>query len=400
MKEELSGKIIKSINQINSPENKRRLNLQTSLNNYEKIFSFNSWSYGVGISKPGNQLKEIALSLGKIDEKLASLVINLQLENQHNFFNSSISDIPFSTQIFTNMGLSWLYRLSPLGEKYKVLAETGAFINTPVLEESLEEWKKLPQPHLHINKELHEERMSVFSKLIDERFTIYDDMLPLPLGSVFGEACRLRGDSELLMDFRLCPDTVKAFMNYLTKSTMLYNHSLMNFYENDPWFKTPNWENAFNMFIFHSFTSLGGKFMYLAGEDHISNNMFSEKDYLDFVFPYQKEIVKSFPMWYVHSCGNLTPFFKHIKTLPNLHRVHVSPWSDLETAVDCFENSVILELHQSLDFDDKSANEIDFLADNVFEICSGRSTVDIVLPDNDNGIRYKNRILKRSGQGT
>ena len=125
--------------------------------------------------------------------------------------------------------------------------------------------------------------------------------------------------------------------------------------------------------------------------------MFSENDYLEFIYPYQKVLMDAFPYWYVHSCGNLTPIYKHIAKLPNVHRVHVSPWSKLEAAVEALGNSVILEIRQPVHFDLLSDAEIDGMADHVLDVCGNSCTVDFVLSHSEKGSLYEQN-LTRSGQ--
>lgn len=392
---------------INSPENRRRHALQSALHRKEKVFVFNSWCQGGGISVgdaqtpvPGMSIRDMALELGDVDPRFAQAVIERQLQSQIDFFDKVESDVPVATQIFSNMGLSWLYTQNPVGETCEVLPDTGAFIHLPVLKESCEEWTMLPDPVFQVDEALHNRRMEVFSELTNGGFPILDDLIPLPIGSVFGTASRLRGDSDVLMDFLECPDDVHALMRFLTDAARKYNTAHAAFMKNDPWSQVKSYRGDYLVYVFTSIAAMGGRQMYMAGEDHVSNDMFSEEHYLEFIFPYQKELLQAFPEWYVHSCGNLTPLFKHIAKLPNLNRVHVSPWSDLEAAVDALGNSVVLEIHQPLDFHTKSSDEIDQMVDRLIDLCWGTCTVDLVLPYDgtcDNTLRYRNRLLERTG---
>jgi hypothetical protein len=387
---------------VNSPENRRRLELQTALNRKEKVFAFQSWGFGGGVSIgdsnspiPGMSIRDMVLQLGDIDAEFAEALIQSQLQRQIELFDTTDSDVAVATQIFSNMALSWLYTKSPVREVCTVVPETGAFVHLPVMEESCKEWKTLSKPVFQVDEALHNRRMEVYSTLTHGAFPLLDDLVPLPIGSVFGTASRLRGDAEVLMDFRLCPDEVHGLMRFLTDAARDYNTAREAFMKNDSWSQMNAGRGDSPMYVFASSAALGGRIMYLAGEDHISNDMFSEDDYLEFIFPYQKELSESFSDWYVHSCGNLTPFFKHISKLSNLNRVHVSPWSKLEAAVEALGNSVILEIHQPLDFHEKTPAEIDRMADHLVDVCGGTCTLDIVLLQCENGKRYKKRIVER-----
>jgi hypothetical protein len=387
---------------INSSENTRRQELQAASNRKEKVFTFQSWGFGGGISLgdsnspiSGMSIRDMVTQLGDIDAAFAEALILSQLQRQIELFDNTDSDVSVATQIFSNMALSWLHTTSPVGEVCDVEPETGAFVHIPVMEESSEEWKTLSKPVFQVDEALHNRRMEVFSKLTHGAFPLLDDLVPLPIGSVFGTASRLRGDAEILMDFRLCPDEVHGLMRFLTDAARDYNTAREAFLKNDSWSQMNAGRGDSPQYVFASTAALGGRAMYLAGEDHISNDMFSEDDYLEFIFPYQKELSESFSDWYVHSCGNLTPIFKHISKLSNLNRVHVSPWSKLEAAVEALGNSVILEIHQPLDFHEKTPAEIDRMADHLVDVCGGTCTLDIVLPQCENGKRYKRRIVER-----
>jgi hypothetical protein len=393
---------------IESEENQKRLALQKALNDKEKVFAFNSWKWSAGLSVgdsnspvPGVSIKDIALNLGEVDVDFARMITEKQLQDQILFFEQADSDTPIAAQVFTNMGLSWLYSPHPIGEVCVVKSENGAFVHTPVLKDSCAQWTLLPKPVFQVDQKLHQRRMEVYSEITGGEITLLDDLIPLPIGSVFGTASRLRGDAEVLMDFRLCPDDVHALMRFLTDSVREYNLAREHFLKKDIWSQSSSDSDNYLMYVFAPCACIGGVDMYNAGEDHVSTDMFSEDDYLEFIFPYQNELLKSSQNWYVHSCGNLTPLYKHIAKLPNVHRVHVSPWSKLEAAVEALGNSVILEIHQPINFDELSKDKIDYMADQLVDLCWGNCTVDIVLPygnaSSENSHHYKNRILQRTG---
>jgi len=248
-----------------------------------------------------------------------------------------------------------------------------------------------------VDEALHQSRMDLYRKLTHGALPIIDDLVPLPIGSVFGTASRLRGDADILMDFRECPDDVHGLMRFVTDSARRFNADWREFQEKAGSNPPGATGGPYMQYIFTSICSSGDMSMMNEGEDHVSANMFSEADFLEFVFPYQKEIMAGYPKCYYHSCGNLTPFFKHLHQLPNLHRQHVSPWSDLETAVEVFGNDVILEIHQPLDFDRKTEAEIDREADRLVDLCAGFCTADVVLGDTENGRRYRKRVLDQIG---
>ena len=133
----LSKVINQLLKRIGSKENQRRLTLQKALNRREKVFAFNSWQWSAGLPVgdaltpvPGMSIKDIALNLNEIDVNFARMIIEKQLQNQIHFFDQADSDTPIAAQVFTNMGLSWLYSLHPIGEVCVVKSENGAFVKS------------------------------------------------------------------------------------------------------------------------------------------------------------------------------------------------------------------------------------------------------------------------------
>lgn len=65
--------------------------------------------------------------------------------------------------------------------------------------------------------------------------------------------------------------------------------------------------------------------------------MVSPNIYEKLIRPTEIELSRFFGgVHYWHSCGNTTPLQKLISGIPNLHMVHVSPWSSLGNAVNVF----------------------------------------------------------------
>ena len=56
-----------------------------------------------------------------------------------------------------------------------------------------------------------------------------------------------------------------------------------------------------------------------------------------------REIAEVFDRIYYHSCGNLTPILEDILSLPNIHRIHISPWSDLSEAKRIIGTTTIVQ---------------------------------------------------------
>lgn len=76
----------------------------------------------------------------------------------------------------------------------------------------------------------------------------------------------------------------------------------------------------------------------------ISPGMFDE-----FLQPYHARLSEAVGdnRVYYHGCENLTKKFAIIRKLPNLRRFHISPWTDLERAVEELGRQFVLETHVS-----------------------------------------------------
>ena len=71
--------------------------------------------------------------------------------------------------------------------------------------------------------------------------------------------------------------------------------------------------------------------------------------YAEFLQPYHARLAEALSdnRVYYHGCEDLTRKIAIIRDLPNLRRFHVSPWTDLETAVESLGRDFVLETHVS-----------------------------------------------------
>ena len=66
--------------------------------------------------------------------------------------------------------------------------------------------------------------------------------------------------------------------------------------------------------------------------------------YEEFVFPYQLPILKRFGLNCYGCCEPLDKRWHIIKNIPNLRRVSVSPWSDLEKMAENLEDKYVYSM--------------------------------------------------------
>lgn len=71
-------------------------------------------------------------------------------------------------------------------------------------------------------------------------------------------------------------------------------------------------------------------------------NMISEDMFAEFVFPYQLEIAKRFGLNCYGCCEPLNGRWNTVKQIPNLRRVSVSPWADLDLMAEMLGKDYVL----------------------------------------------------------
>jgi hypothetical protein len=142
-------------------------------------------------------------------------------------------------------------------------------------------------------------------------------------------AQKLRGDTNLFIDFHDDPDGVRKLMGLITRLRRRFDKERRERFPADGE-------------VHHHFSSYlrAGS---VIGNDEVDGNIFGPQTYLDFIFPSDVEFCADHRDIYFHSCGNLTPMYRHIKGLPNIAFVHVSSLSDFRTAADTYGTSVIYE---------------------------------------------------------
>jgi len=79
--------------------------------------------------------------------------------------------------------------------------------------------------------------------------------------------------------------------------------------------------------------------------DEVLSPVISPAMYRDIILPSDKRIAVEYgSISYWHSCGNTTPFYEDINTIPNLSMVHIGPWSDVREAVKKYSEDKTLEV--------------------------------------------------------
>ncbi|MBU4200185.1 MAG: hypothetical protein KKG09_07615 [Verrucomicrobia bacterium] len=166
---------------------------------------------------------------------------------------------------------------------------------------------------------IHETGANVYKPTVKSRgdlelFKVMQD-LTYPFGNTgaLGAAFYVRGTTEYLMDMMDDPEFARDLIGFLNGLKL---------------------KNGGN----------GSEETVLMNDD-VNCDLISPSLYEEFVFPCDAAIATKYKRVWHHSCGNLTPILAKVVTLPNLIRLHISPWTDLAKAVEVMPEPMIIEKH-------------------------------------------------------
>jgi uroporphyrinogen-III decarboxylase len=171
----------------------------------------------------------------------------------------------------------------------------------------------------------------------------------------FDYAVQMRGMDRLLMDVIDQPETVQQLLEFIT-SAVEQSHRQREAkgwincspdpsgrYQavSSPWrvnasFLAPD--------FFQRKPCLADEWAYVT--DQTSAGL-GPAQYAEFISPYHMRLASFSTQQtvYYHGCETLDGKFPLIAKLPNLRRVHVSPWSSVRRAVEVFQGRVAMEVH-------------------------------------------------------
>ena len=138
--------------------------------------------------------------------------------------------------------------------------------------------------------------------------------------SPFGVAWPLRGTEDLIIDFCDDREWFESFIRKLTEDRISWSKQRAKHLGTD--------------LIPVSFFN-----------DEVTNPIVSPAMYSDVIFDSEVAISNAFGgLSYWHSCGDTTIFIPKINEIPNVHMVHISPWTDLASAVKGYSKTKALEI--------------------------------------------------------
>lgn len=217
----------------------------------------------------------------------------------------------------------------------QILTEEDAWVGR---EQSIKERVPLDSiqiPDFH-NHPVMKETKVFYEKMREILSDDFGLVFPQWCRSPWGVAWHIRGISNLILDYMDAPNWVKGFVDLITDARIAWSKQRSEAY-GIPLVPT----NFFN--------------------DEVLSPIVSPKLYEEIILPSESRISDFFGgINYWHSCGDTTPLIELIDKVPNVHMVHVSPWTDIWKASEKYSAEKTLEfvLHPTEDVMYPSNNEI------------------------------------------
>jgi len=222
-----------------------------------------------------------------------------------------------------------------VGVEFGVALEPSLFGMQPLFREKEDPW--YGEPVLQDKEKLETLELPDFhtSGLMPRVHQLYQDISEMVKGKIpvtfpgwargpWSIACMLRGFTPLYVDLIDDPDFVHRLMQFIVDARIHFETQRCGFLGIDPQDTQYRW-------YYCVYRPSCNSALY---NDEVDGNLFSPQTYREFILPYERQLAEFYGgVSYYHSCGNMTPFFEDLCTLPNLTRLHVSQSSDLAKAM-------------------------------------------------------------------
>ncbi|MCP4401589.1 MAG: hypothetical protein GY801_30355 [bacterium] len=145
----------------------------------------------------------------------------------------------------------------------------------------------------------------------------------------------IRGFTELFLDTVDDPEFVHRLMNKIVDSRISFESQRCKFLQIDPTDREYQWK-----YCIYRLSTSSDQY-----EDEVDGNLFSSNTFKNFILPYSKKLSAYYGgISYYHSCGNLSPFLEQFPQLNITNRLHISPHTDIEKAMESLPKNVVLQI--------------------------------------------------------
>jgi hypothetical protein len=238
-------------------------------------------------------------------------------------------------------------------DDHRAEEELGAYAFAAPLKDGIDISKLKPYAmdvDVQTLKVKREEALDITDGMLDV-YTFYQNLEYSP----FDVAAKMRGLENIMYDPFDAPDKLHSLMDFLLK-TFLDHHKKR---EQNGWinFQTDKEKKyqpilEYRVHCAHvperykedGLVRLENEWPYLSAQ---TSSGFGPDMFKEYVFDYYVRMAELFPNKnvYFHGCEPLDAKYTVLKSLPNLRRIHVSPWSSLHKAVEVFQGGAVMEVH-------------------------------------------------------
>ncbi|MHB1483677.1 MAG: hypothetical protein ACYCYI_03345 [Saccharofermentanales bacterium] len=252
-------------------------------------------------------------------------------------------DFVIEADIFTHQAISSTG--FGINVNYTKTSRNGSFSWDPPIKENAD-IKKLKTPEYYQNENLTRKRFDAVSEVLGDILTVKRNTGCIYDVNLIGEATTYRGIAQLMLDMYDRPEWLHEYMEFFTQASF----KKFEFFEKN---------NLLSLNNRNNYTDSGGigYTRELPGPDFDEKAIklknvwgmaiaqeFSEvspEHHEEFCLNYQKRILKLFGLVSYGCCEPLTRKFDMIFKMPNLRRISVSPWCDIETAAEKLKDNYI-----------------------------------------------------------
>ena len=229
--------------------------------------------------------------------------------------------------------------------KHHKVSSDGAYSWDPPIKEE-RDIELLKYPSIRIDRE-------ATAGTLDAVGELFDDILPVKPqcgtridANVVGAAAAFRGMEQIMLDMYDRPDWLHRFLNFFTDGYLRQ----IDYLESEGLFTLNNenqYTDAGGLGYTTELPAAGFDGEHVRTEDlwiHAAAQEYSEVSpwhHEEFGLDYQMKITQRYGLVAYGCCEPYTSKFDMVKKIPNLRRVSVSPWCDVDIAAQALENKYI-----------------------------------------------------------